>query len=771
MALGGLAGGITVGVLAKRMRLERAALFLLMAAVALVPMAVVLGVPMDPLLAYGLFVGCLFVSMACATMFSIQAISFVQLETPAHLIGKVIALTMALANCAQPVGQLLYGRPVRRPARRPGARGVGHGGRGVRFGAGDVARARPRLARTARGRGGRACGRGATAPCRRQPPHSGDPAQPERHGTPSNSGTAPHPFHAPPHPCAARRTAPHPFESRHTVAPLRTPSHGPAILSPSGGLTLCQKCRLTRRHHGGYTRANTDEPPFEQATRRRMERHGRMPVRGCSGEEGLMGSTETSTVFADRANDAATGASTRRDDIVEAARELYEERGLSRTTVKDITQRVGVTRSLFYHYFSDKDAVTEAVLDDIVEDFLEALRYWNAGRERGQRRQGAHGLPAHLPQRHLRERVVPAKSGEHRELGALPAFRADRGRPGGALHRRFDRARLRAVPQRGDRARLRDVLHDDRRHDGTHQGESPNKRRRGQAHRCPDPAYRRVPGRRRARRRPRGNRCRHGTRERERQYRHGTRQHTSTGTRASGSNGTRRADERGTRPRAHSRGDRKTASEKTPRRGAAKPCLFAGSHVRRRGEHMDEKPKGQAQAAQEGSAARAEAPVLARGDAQSGVRAASAGCHGAREGSRRTGRTAGSAGAAPASEAEVAHRRGRGGRRDGGGRRGILDVARAAQLLQRHLPRAHGQLRRRLFQRRDAHGHIRTRRRSVTCLECHEAKLSEQVAEGTEPGRPRAYAVDASGDLATVGVTVRPGVLREKRLPRHGATS
>ena len=109
MALGGLAGGITVGVLAKRMRLERAALFLLVAAVALVPMAVVLGVPMDPLLAYGLFVGCLFVSMACATMFSIQAISFVQLETPAHLIGKVIALTMALANCAQPVGQLLYG--------------------------------------------------------------------------------------------------------------------------------------------------------------------------------------------------------------------------------------------------------------------------------------------------------------------------------------------------------------------------------------------------------------------------------------------------------------------------------------------------------------------------------------------------------------------------------------------------------------------------------------------------------------------------------------
>ena len=32
-----------------------------------------------------------------------------QLETPGHLVGKVIALAMSLANCAQPVGQLVYG--------------------------------------------------------------------------------------------------------------------------------------------------------------------------------------------------------------------------------------------------------------------------------------------------------------------------------------------------------------------------------------------------------------------------------------------------------------------------------------------------------------------------------------------------------------------------------------------------------------------------------------------------------------------------------------
>ena len=109
LALGGLTGGILVGVLAQRLNLSRAPLFLLIAALGLVPIAVVLGVAMDTMIAYGIVVASLFVAMACATMFSIQAISFIQLETPGHLVGKVIALTMSLANCAQPVGQLLYG--------------------------------------------------------------------------------------------------------------------------------------------------------------------------------------------------------------------------------------------------------------------------------------------------------------------------------------------------------------------------------------------------------------------------------------------------------------------------------------------------------------------------------------------------------------------------------------------------------------------------------------------------------------------------------------
>ena len=74
-------------------------------------------------------------------------------------------------------------------------------------------------------------------------------------------------------------------------------------------------------------------------------------------------------------------AKQRRAEIVAAARELFETKGIGHTTVKDISEAVNVTRSLFYHYFPDKDAVVEAVLDDYVEDFRIMVQIWDAERE------------------------------------------------------------------------------------------------------------------------------------------------------------------------------------------------------------------------------------------------------------------------------------------------------------------------------------------------------------------------------------------------------
>ena len=64
----------------------------------------------------------------------------------------------------------------------------------------------------------------------------------------------------------------------------------------------------------------------------------------------------------------------RRTAFVTAAFELFEERGISQTSIVDIANRVGVARSLFYHYFPNKNAITGAAINYRVDTFLEQIR-------------------------------------------------------------------------------------------------------------------------------------------------------------------------------------------------------------------------------------------------------------------------------------------------------------------------------------------------------------------------------------------------------------
>lgn len=73
----------------------------------------------------------------------------------------------------------------------------------------------------------------------------------------------------------------------------------------------------------------------------------------------------------------------RRLQIVQAAREICLEKGFSKITISDIAERVGMTRSLFYHYFQDKDQVADAVLDDVISEVIARLEEWNEHREAG----------------------------------------------------------------------------------------------------------------------------------------------------------------------------------------------------------------------------------------------------------------------------------------------------------------------------------------------------------------------------------------------------
>ncbi|MDJ1650042.1 MULTISPECIES: MFS transporter [Gordonibacter] len=109
LALGGLAGGIAAGALAGRLGLSSSPVVLAAGSLALLLVAAACALPLPSMGSYALVVAGLFLTMACCTLFSVQAVAFVQGETPGDLIGKVMALVMALANCATPVGALAYG--------------------------------------------------------------------------------------------------------------------------------------------------------------------------------------------------------------------------------------------------------------------------------------------------------------------------------------------------------------------------------------------------------------------------------------------------------------------------------------------------------------------------------------------------------------------------------------------------------------------------------------------------------------------------------------
>ncbi|MGL4736864.1 MAG: MFS transporter [Cellulosilyticaceae bacterium] len=109
LAAGGLAGGILTGVLGAKLDVKKSHILLLICACCVFPIGLVLFAHLPVAISYIVITSMSFLLMAASTMFSIQMLAFVQAQTPAHLVGKVISCLLALAMCAQPIGQALYG--------------------------------------------------------------------------------------------------------------------------------------------------------------------------------------------------------------------------------------------------------------------------------------------------------------------------------------------------------------------------------------------------------------------------------------------------------------------------------------------------------------------------------------------------------------------------------------------------------------------------------------------------------------------------------------
>lgn len=109
MGAGGLIGGLAASALPQYFTLKNTPVMLAVAGTGLACIAAALALDLNPTHVYGVLLAALALVMAACTAFSVAGIAFLQMETTKDLVGKVLALTLSAANCATPLGQLIYG--------------------------------------------------------------------------------------------------------------------------------------------------------------------------------------------------------------------------------------------------------------------------------------------------------------------------------------------------------------------------------------------------------------------------------------------------------------------------------------------------------------------------------------------------------------------------------------------------------------------------------------------------------------------------------------
>lgn len=68
-----------------------------------------------------------------------------------------------------------------------------------------------------------------------------------------------------------------------------------------------------------------------------------------------------------------SGSPDRRTQLIQAALELFLEKGYEHTRVEDIIDRVGIAKGTYYHYFKSKMNALEAVVEHLVAHYVDQL--------------------------------------------------------------------------------------------------------------------------------------------------------------------------------------------------------------------------------------------------------------------------------------------------------------------------------------------------------------------------------------------------------------
>ncbi|WP_434296182.1 MFS transporter [Clostridium sporogenes] len=109
IAAGSVLGGILVGILSKKLKVESIPFFIIGGAISLLISGISLQIVREPIIAYiFMILGCCLM-LLLVTVFTIQLMSYIQIITPHALIGKVISCVICVCMCTNPIGQFMYG--------------------------------------------------------------------------------------------------------------------------------------------------------------------------------------------------------------------------------------------------------------------------------------------------------------------------------------------------------------------------------------------------------------------------------------------------------------------------------------------------------------------------------------------------------------------------------------------------------------------------------------------------------------------------------------
>jgi len=109
MMSGGVIGGIAVGILGSKLKITNAYVPIILSGIVLIPIGLAFLLNAPYFVTYIVITAACTLALAFVTAANVQVVSFIQQETPAELIGKVISLVVMLPFLANALGQFVYG--------------------------------------------------------------------------------------------------------------------------------------------------------------------------------------------------------------------------------------------------------------------------------------------------------------------------------------------------------------------------------------------------------------------------------------------------------------------------------------------------------------------------------------------------------------------------------------------------------------------------------------------------------------------------------------